>query len=194
MKHKSTLKVHEIPDSMKQAIYAFILSCAIRDARGQGHKHKSMLIHVTRYVDVQEQLVSIIDSLIRDIKAELDMKTGPQYEKLIRSLKTLWDTDFVETTRRVKDAIDDNEIIPLTWDEIEPLLFSSASKIEVKAVNGRAADGGLDYDSHNKGMSVIAVGGDKLSRGLTLEGLSVSYYTRTSKMYDTLLQMQMVWI
>lgn len=189
VKHKSTLKVHEIPDSMKQAIYAFILSCAIRDARGQGHKHKSMLIHVTRYVDVQEQLVSIIDSLIRNIKAELDMKTGPQYEKLIRSLKTLWDTDFVETTRRVKDAIDDNEIIPLTWDEIEPLLFSSASKIEVKAVNGRAADGGLDYDSHNKGMSVIAVGGDKLSRGLTLEGLSVSYYTRISKMYDTLLQM-----
>lgn len=187
--HKPTLKIHEIPDSMKQAIYAFILSCAVRDARGQEHKHKSMLIHVTRYVDVQEQLVSIIDSLIRDIKAELDMKTGPQYEKLIRSLKTLWDTDFVETTRRVKDAIDDSEIIPLTWDEIGPLLFSSASKIEVKAVNGRAADGGLDYDSHSKGMSVIAVGGDKLSRGLTLEGLSVSYYTRTSKMYDTLLQM-----
>ncbi|REN09897.1 hypothetical protein DSI41_20845, partial [Mycobacterium tuberculosis] len=39
------------------------------------------------------------------------------------------------------------------------------------------------------GISVIAVGGDKLSRGLTLEGLSVSYYMRVSKMYDSLLQM-----
>ena len=39
------------------------------------------------------------------------------------------------------------------------------------------------------GLSVIAVGGDKLCRGLTLEGLSVSYYLRASKMYDTLMQM-----
>ncbi len=38
-------------------------------------------------------------------------------------------------------------------------------------------------------MSVIAIGGDKLSRGLTLEGLSVSYYLRASRMYDTLMQM-----
>ena len=77
----------------------------------------------------------------------------------------------------------------ITWDEIEPYLYKVASKIEVKAINGKAADGGLDYDSYPNGCSVIAVGGDKLSRGLTLEGLSISYYTRVSKTYDTLLQM-----
>ncbi len=36
---------------------------------------------------------------------------------------------------------------------------------------------------------MIAIGGDKLSRGLTLEGLSVSYFLRASRMYDTLMQM-----
>jgi hypothetical protein len=48
----------------------------------------------------------------------------------------------------------------------------------------------LDYISHREnGLNVIAIGGDKLSRGLTLEGLSVSYFLRASRMYDTLMQM-----
>ena len=38
-------------------------------------------------------------------------------------------------------------------------------------------------------MNIIAIGGDKLSRGLTLDGLSISYYLRSSRMYDTLMQM-----
>jgi hypothetical protein len=36
---------------------------------------------------------------------------------------------------------------------------------------------------------VIAIGGDKLARGLTLEGLCTSYFLRTARMYDTLMQM-----
>ncbi len=55
-------------------------------------------------------------------------------------------------------------------------------------VNGTSQDA-LEYVDHPDGLSVIAIGGDKLSRGLTLEGLSVSYYLRASKMYDTLMQM-----
>ncbi len=48
----------------------------------------------------------------------------------------------------------------------------------------------LDYELHRAtGFNVIAVGGDKLARGLTLEGLSVSYFLRASRMYDTLMQM-----
>ena len=60
--------------------------------------------------------------------------------------------------------------------------------IEVKDINGGSADI-LNYYDRSEGLSVIAIGGDKLSRGLTLEGLSVSYFLRASKMYDTLLQM-----
>src|SRR5205085_4449342 len=68
------------------------------------------------------------------------------------------------------------------------LLHPSASRIEVNKINGTAKDA-LEYYEHQNGLSVIAIGGDKLSRGLTLEGLSVSYYLRATRMYDTLLQM-----
>jgi hypothetical protein len=77
----------------------------------------------------------------------------------------------------------------MSWAEIEPSLIPAVSKIQVREINGSSGDI-LDYEKHrDTGISVIAVGGDKLSRGLTLEGLSVSYYMRVSKMYDSLLQM-----
>src|SRR5262249_42666461 len=64
-----------------------------------------------------------------------------------------------------------------------------ASTVTIKLINGSAKDA-LEYDAARQtGINVIAIGGDKLSRGLTLEGLSVSYYLRASRMYDTLMQM-----
>jgi hypothetical protein len=61
--------------------------------------------------------------------------------------------------------------------------------LKVKSINGTSGDNLTYYENEKTGISVIAIGGDKLSRGLTLEGLSVSYFLRASKMYDTLMQM-----
>lgn len=187
--HRSSLNVTSLPNSLYTAVYSFILASAARDARGQGRKHHSMLVHVTRYVDVQMKVTELLKNAMQDIVAELEFQTGPQYQKLISDLEYLWHNDFEPTTRAVMETLDDNGIAPVAWEEIKERLFTCASKIEVKAINGKAADGGLDYDSYPNGCSVIAVGGDKLSRGLTLEGLMVSYYARLSRMYDTLLQM-----
>src|SRR5690606_36979516 len=74
------------------------------------------------------------------------------------------------------------------WEEVRKNLHEAAARIVVKEINMGSADA-LNYYDHPKGLSVIAVGGNKLSRGLTLEGLSVSYYLRTSRMYDSLMQM-----
>ena len=75
------------------------------------------------------------------------------------------------------------------WDAVETLLPDVVSDIVVRTINGTAKDA-LDYTEHEKtGLTVIAIGGDKLSRGLTLEGLCVSYFLRASRMYDTLMQM-----
>jgi hypothetical protein len=76
-------------------------------------------------------------------------------------------------------------------------LKKAASKIEVRSVHGTRSTTNLeyhkieeiDYNRYENGLSVIAVGGSRLSRGITLEGLSVSYYLRTTKMYDSLMQM-----
>ena len=188
-KHKKYLNVTYLPDSLYESMYAFILTCASRMARGQGKEHESMLIHVTRFVDVQMQLKDLISEWKEDVETCLEMHTGPQYAKVYNALKSLWENDYVLTMKKMSAIVDDKMCTELKWDDIEPLLFKAVSRIQVKAINGKAADGGLDYEHNPNGLFVIAIGGDKLSRGLTLEGLSVSYYTRTSKMYDTLMQM-----
>ena len=75
------------------------------------------------------------------------------------------------------------------WGEVKSFLYPAVQKIEVKSINGSSGDSLTYYENEKNGISVITIGGDKLSRGLTLEGLSVSYFLRASKMYDTLMQM-----
>ena len=75
------------------------------------------------------------------------------------------------------------------WTEVKKIIHKVAAKIEVVHVNRLKTSDKLNYEKHPKGRIVIAVGGYSLSRGLTLKGLVASYYLRTSKMYDTILQM-----
>src|SRR5690606_36907689 len=78
---------------------------------------------------------------------------------------------------------------PVEWPAVLERLPDSVDKIRVIVTNGRSKTG-LAYETYkDTGLSVIAVGGDKLSRGLTLEGLTISYFLRISKQYDSLLQM-----
>ena len=170
-----------LPASLREGIRAFVLVCAARAARGQRGKHNSMLIHVTRFVDVQ--------SLVHDqVLAELDvlkraLRYGEETTSVLGELRSLWERDFVRTTDGMAGAPD-----PTAWGEIEAELAFVAPRIETMQINGTAGDA-LRYQERPDGLDVIAIGGDKLSRGLTLEGLSVSYYLRASKMYDTLMQM-----
>ena len=76
-----------------------------------------------------------------------------------------------------------------TWPQVREQLVAAIDKIQPQVVNSERKDV-IDYEANaSLGLSIIAIGGDKLSRGLTLEGLSVSYFLRASKMYDTLMQM-----
>ena len=83
------------------------------------------------------------------------------------------------------------KISKTNWDDIcSNYLNRAIAPIAVRAVNQRTGATSLDYFNHKEdGLRVIAVGGNSLSRGLTLEGLGVSYFYRKSQMYDTLLQM-----
>jgi hypothetical protein len=176
-------QIGPLPPSLEEAVRAFILSCAARTARGEGAKHCSMLVHVTRYVLVQAQVTDVLQGLIDGMRRRL--RHGQDADRLLRALRDDWEGDFVPTTA----AIEADGGPAMSWDELEPHLLPAVSKIEVRAINGTSADA-LTYKDHRAvGLSVIAVGGDKLSRGLTLEGLTVSYYLRTSRMYDTLMQM-----
>lgn len=184
----------DIPESLKTAVKCFIVTCAIRIARGQENKHNSMLIHVTRFQSWQNAVKELVERLFKYYKSEIEAddpfmieefrrifeEDGERYKSYCTVTREILDSSFKEIDRKMRQH---------SWDEIRPLLFNAVQKIEVKSINGSSADALTYYDNEDTGISVIAVGGDKLSRGLTLEGLSVSYFLRASKMYDTLMQM-----
>jgi hypothetical protein len=175
------------PPSLEDAILSFILVCAARRVRGQATGHNSMLVHVSRWKDVHLRVHGQIDVWLTEVKRQLRYRTG--HQALMERLRTLWEKDFVPTTEEMRGTEYGRNLRAVAWTEVEGELHEAADRIRVQVVNSDLKEP-IDYDGHKEtGLSVIAVGGDKLSRGLTLEGLSVSYFLRASRMYDSLMQM-----
>ena len=197
-KHDKThLPLHqgrdEVPPSLRRAISSFALCCATRALRGQGDRHCSMLIHVTRYTAVQEEVRRQVDELVKDFRARLRGFGAAEKDALLAEWRELWEDDFVPTSAAVATAMGEttSEFELPDWEDVEAVLPEVLDDLAngVRAINGSAGDV-LDYaEREETGLKVIAVGGDKLARGLTLEGLCVSYFVRSTKMYDTLMQM-----
>ncbi|GAD89176.1 hypothetical protein VHA01S_016_00330 [Vibrio halioticoli NBRC 102217] len=176
--HKSHHQIDDyLPISLKEAIHSFILTTALRDIRGQGDKHASMLVHVTRFTNVQNQVKELIVKHIKHIRQNVERKLG-SHRDIFNEFKNVYNTEFCES----------NDFGRIGWVELENAITKSVLDIQVKEINGTAKDA-LDYSDSNIPQKVIAIGGDKLARGLTLEGLTTSYFLRSSKMYDTLMQM-----
>jgi hypothetical protein len=177
-----------IPNSLQKAIQSFVLSCAVRSLRGQGREHSSMLVHVTRYVGVQEQVRLQVEAVVRKMRQRMKRRTD--VDALLAQFQSIWHDDYVPTSALVAEMTTREERpAPLpAWNDVLAVLPDVLEDIQVREINGSAKDA-LDYSIPGAALKVIAVGGDKLARGLTLEGLCVSYFVRTTKMYDTLMQM-----
>ncbi len=177
-----------LPPSLVEAIDSFVLACAARRVRGDEHAHSSMLIHVTRFNAVQREVSHQVDKHVQHARQAITrgIDDGP----ILDRLRQLWETDFLANHGTVRTECPDQvPVEPQTWEQIRAVLPDALAEIKVKMINGTAKDA-LDYADHKTtGLKVIAIGGDKLARGLTLEGLCVSYFLRASKMYDTLMQM-----
>ena len=179
---------HELPPSLNEAISAFVLGCALRRLRGQGREHCSMLVHVTRYNSVQREVHAQVEERLRQMRQRLERRIG--HEPLIAELRELWTSDFKPTTQSMSGEFPVPERHRnVRWNDVEAAVTEVVGDIQVRMINGTAKDA-LDYADHEEtGLKAIAIGGDKLARGLTLEGLTTSYFLRASKMYDTLMQM-----
>jgi hypothetical protein len=186
-----------LPDSLHRAVKFFLLSCAIRRARGQEGQHNSMLVHVSRYQRWQNHIAEMLAEVLRGYQEQIQLN-APAF---MSELREIWETEYRDTTeaiRKMEGLYHDPRIVTHTWEQIEPYLHAAAARVEVRAVHGQTRAGSdpllqpLDYaeaDRRGEVLSIIAVGGDKLSRGFTLVGLSISYYLRATRMYDTLMQM-----
>lgn len=183
--HKTGTIPGPLPKSLLEALNAFVLVCAARRARGQAMKHSSMLIHATAWVDVQQRVAEQIRDEVQFLRDRVRTDGAKAGADVWTELRRLWERDFVPTTRHFPP----DDAARLTWDEVRREVAPALEKLTFKIINGSSKDALDYYENRKNGLSVIAIGGNKLSRGLTLEGLSVSYYLRASKMYDTLLQM-----
>lgn len=181
MKHKIDHPVDLLPDSLLQAVRAFIVARAIRNARGQQAAHASMLINASRFTDVQGRLRLRIGDVVGRIRDAIAVDGGKGPAALrnpeIAALHAVWEREYSDAERA-------------GWPEIQGRLHEVLTAARVVEVNASKRSQALDYDQGGEyGVTVIAVGGFSLSRGLTLEGLTVSYFLRNSVMYDTLMQM-----
>lgn len=185
-KHKKDLadELYDIPNSMKEAIRYFMLATATCDYRKDVTEHRSMLVNVSRFTAVQNRTADLIEEFVDYIKADLENYSFLPTEKAmeitnISALCDVWNKYGLDT------------ITGIEWAPfLKEYLYKAVKRIEVRSVNQQHGASSLNYYEYkNIGMRVIAVGGNSLSRGLTLEGLCVSYFYRNTMMYDTLLQM-----
>lgn len=180
--HKKDTPIYELPVSLKRAINLFVLARAIRNLRGQSEQHCSMLINVSRFVGVQQEVRSLVDYYHGNLRKAIRYNYALSWEKASK------DSIISEIYR---DFQDEYSITDLDWQSVLSELNNAADAVRVAVVNSRSQEKLLysEYNRDQKPLTMIAIGGLSLSRGLTLEGLTISYIHRSTKMYDTLLQM-----
>lgn len=180
--YKHTKQWHgSFPKSLDDSLYAFFLANVIRDFRKQEDEARTMLINISRFVNVQQHTFEYVkdfyNNVYRTIKFDFS-KYRSENEELIlyKDLKRVWDVCYSN--------------IEFDWNTIsqKEILISAIENIEIVVVNGSNKTGGIDYKS-NPHARIIAIGGLALSRGLTLKGLMTSYFYRNTKTFDVLMQM-----
>lgn len=179
VRHKKRHIIPALPESLSNAVRCFVLTRAVRILRGDGQEHSSMLINASRFVDVQHDLKALVVRQMEQIRDSARLFHALPVEQA--------DTDL-EIKRLHQQFDSEFGRVEFSWAEVLPQLWTAAAPIRIVAINNKSADA-LNYSEHSTGLHVIAVGGLSLSRGLTLEGLSTSYFLRNSQMYDTLMQM-----
>ncbi|PSJ45985.1 endonuclease [Zobellella taiwanensis] len=180
--HKNGRPVAELPPSLYRALDQFIVARAIRNLRRQERKHCSMLINVSRFVSVQREIKGFIDLRVEKLREAVKANYMMPEEVSIKNfymagLKAAFESEFSGKG--------------FAWEDIKKSLWGVFEHLRTYVVNSKS-DEVLDYGKYQRdgiGLTAIAIGGLSLSRGLTIEGLTISYMYRNTRMYDTLMQM-----
>lgn len=188
-----------IPTSLKEAVMCFVVSTAIRISRKSIMRetkfyqpHNTMLIHISRFTTWQTQTKVLVSDYVEKLKYDLDNDL-PSGEKTIYSeFERIWYKYYAYVMESIgnylPDDYGDEFLTSKTFDDIKPLLIEAVKNVEVKAINSLPPKDQLIYPE-NEEKKYIAIGGNRLSRGFTLEGLTINYFVRNTDFADTLLQM-----
>lgn len=166
------------PASLNQALMDFVLAGAARAQRGQGDQPATMLVHTSHLIREQNLLAECIEERFQELRDEWRYQRNYGIREMLHGR---WEAEF-------RPVIRENHIeLDVPFEEIEQHIGPFFESVNVRAINSDTGDV-LDYE-HERGLKAVAVGGNRLSRGLTLEGLTISFFARKSSMYDTLMQM-----
>ncbi|HVS91373.1 MAG TPA: Z1 domain-containing protein [Mucilaginibacter sp.] len=175
--HKKDFKVAKLPQSLLEAIRLFLLVIAVRNLRGQGDKHNSMLVHATRFTDVHKLLGRLAEDYLGQIKNDVSvygkLKNAIEQSALLNDMKETFESHYPS--------------LEFKWDKVIRRLADIVDNVVVREVH-QSTSVPLEYRK-DVPTNAIVIGGTSLSRGFTLEGLSVSYFLRNTVFYDTLMQM-----
>ena len=183
--HDSDLSGYD--DSMKKALGSYVLAGAVklyREANGPAprfrFRHHTMLVHSSHTNVVHSEDVRNVDRIFRE--AAFGGAAARSY------LERLWTDDFLSVIAGQGAAGD----VPPTFDDLYRCIGPALDKItrgqKIRVLN--SSEGGEpapDFDRDE--VWEIIIGGNKLSRGYTIEGLTISYYLRKATAADTLMQM-----
>lgn len=171
-----------LPKSLHDSILCYFLANVVRDLRGNSSAARSMLINISRFVRVQKYIKECVDKeydlFVNCVRYDFSENAKANKKlPLYKELHALWIKHFAN----IKDV---------TFERVvkKSNLMSAVEKIKVVVVNSSKNSNKLDY-KENPHLRVIAIGGLALSRGLTLEGLLVSYFYRNTSTFDVLMQM-----
>lgn len=181
--HRITLKVKRLPESLCAAVDYFLLANAVRDLRGEPKSHRTMLIHVSRFKSVHAQLYDLVNTRLNEIVNAL------RAYACLPAAEAERESPYIKHLRGVFDKYGLEKLGGVSWAVmLRDYLRKAAEPVQVGLRNSDAKNS-FSYEQNPDGLRVIAIGGNSFSRGLTLEGLCVTYFYRNSKTYDTLMQM-----
>jgi len=173
-----TLEQGRVPDSLATALLDFVLAGAARAQRGEAELPATMLIHTSQLIAVQANLRRLVAEHFSEFRDEWRYQRAHGIRERLRAR---WDEEFRPVTRSLHLERD------VAFDLIEQYVGPFLEAVQVREINSETGEV-LDYE-REPSLKAIAVGGNRLSRGLTLEGLMVSFFVRRSVSYDTLMQM-----
>jgi len=171
-----------LPDSLKEAIIVYLLSIGIRRIRKNRNLHSSMLINVSFRIQIQEQVKELVYEYVEKIKNRIKYNCKKPFQEMINDkemkiIYRVWEKEYSNKNAKFIDVLQE---VNIQREFIKIFLVNSKKTNDEK----------LNYENYKDiGLNAITIGGYSLSRGFTIEGLTVSYFLRNSQMYDTLLQM-----
>lgn len=165
-----------VAPKLRDSIDWFLLATAARRARWSEASHSTMLIHTSMLAEAHNRMRIPVEAYVRAIA------TSFAYDQDLRNrLMILWERECAAVPASSMD------LPTVSWAAIEAVLPNVLAESKVIVDNYTSQDR-LFY-TKGEPATVIVIGGNTLSRGLTLEGLVSSYFVRAASAYDTLLQM-----